>query len=76
MNEVVWPRVEEGREDSTKKMLNMQVQGKRRGRGRLEKRWLDNVHQIGHGRIQKTWQKMCVAHESHDDKCYMDDANR
>ena len=29
-------------EDTTKKMLNMQVQGKRR-RGRPKKRWLDNI---------------------------------
>ena len=39
---MVWPRVKEGREDTTKKMLNMQVQGKRR-RGRPKKRWLDNI---------------------------------
>ena len=31
-------------EDTTKKMLNMQVQGKRR-RGRPKKRWLDNIRE-------------------------------
>ena len=31
-------------EDTTKKMLNIQVQGKRR-RGRPKKRWLDNIRE-------------------------------
>ena len=31
-------------EDTTKMMLNMQVQGKRR-RGRPKKRWLDNIRE-------------------------------
>ena len=31
-------------EDTTKKMLNMQVQGKRR-KGRPKKRWLDNIRE-------------------------------
>ena len=31
-------------EDTTKKMLNMQVQGNRR-RGRPKKRWLDNIRE-------------------------------
>ena len=36
---MVWPRVMEGREDTTKNMLDMKVQGK----GRPKKRWQDNM---------------------------------
>ena len=41
---MVWPSVKEGKMDANKKMINMQVQGKRR-RGRPTKIRLDNVRE-------------------------------
>ena len=42
--DMVWPSVKEGKMDANKKMINMQVQGKRR-RGRPTKIRLDNVRE-------------------------------
>ena len=39
---MIWPRTKQGREETTKKMLNIQVQGKRR-RGMPKKGWIDNI---------------------------------